>query len=178
MKKRYIWISVVICLMLAVSMPGGVVMAKKSSLTSDSIKKKEEQISQAEKEREQLEGNLSDLQKIKKQLENQKADLQSYVAELDSSLAKIEQNISDLKNKIAVKEEDIRITELELEAATEKEENQQESMRARIRLMYERGDGYFLDMLLNAAGFGDFLNRADYMEKVMTYDKKMWEEFK
>ena len=47
-------------------MPGGVVMAKKSSLTSDSIKKKEEQISQAEKEREQLEGNLSDLQKIKK----------------------------------------------------------------------------------------------------------------
>lgn len=159
-------------------MPGGVVMAKKSSLTSDSIQKKEEQISQAEKEREQLEGNLSDLQKIKKQLENQKADLQSYVAELDSSLAKIEQNISDLKNKIAVKEEDIRITELELEAATEKEENQQESMRARIRLMYERGDGYFLDMLLNAAGFGDFLNRADYMEKVMTYDKKMWEEFK
>ncbi len=166
------------CMILAVSLPMSVSATNKSSLTSDSIKKKEEQISQAEKEKELLEGNLSDLKGIKKELENQKADLQSYVVELDGSLAKIEQNISDLKTKIATKEEDIKTTELELNAAIEKEENQQESMMIRIRLMYERGDGYILDMLLKANSFGDFLNRADYMEKVMAYDKKMWEEFK
>jgi len=166
------------CMLLVLAMPISVSATKKSPITSDSIKKKEEQISQAEKEKEQLEGNLTDLKVIKEKLESQKADLQSYVVELDGSLAKIEHNISELQNQISNKVEKIRQTELELNAAIEKEENQQESMTARIRLMYERSNGYILTALLQADSLGEFLNRADYMEKVMAYDKKMWEEFK
>lgn len=178
MKKKYGWISIVVCVMLAVSVPLSVSATNKSSVTSDSIKKKEEQISKAEKEKEQLEGNLSDIKGIKKKLENQKADLQTYVVELDETLARIEQNISNLKNQITTKGEEIRLAEQELKAATEREESQQESMRVRIRLMYERSNSNVLEMLLQATGVGDMLSRADYMEKVMAYDKRMWEEYK
>ncbi len=149
-----------------------------SSITSESIKEKEDQISQAEKEKEALQNGLSDLQKIKKELETQKTNLKNYVAQLDSNLAEIEAKIAELNAKITEKEEDIAETEAELAAALEKEEKQKESMIRRIRLMYEKGDTYFLEMLLQSSGFRDFLNKADFMERIVSYDHKMWEEYK
>ncbi|MCM1193696.1 MAG: peptidoglycan DD-metalloendopeptidase family protein [Butyrivibrio sp.] len=149
-----------------------------SSITSDSIKDKEEQIRQAENEKEALRNGLSNLQTIKKDLEAQRANLKSYVAQLDSSLAQIEQNIRELSEKIAVKEEEIAEAEAELETALENEENQKEAMTDRIRMVYESGDPQMLDMLLKSSGFGDFLNKADYVERVVTYDRELWQDYK
>lgn len=178
MKKKYIGMSLVLCLVLASGMTMSTSATNMSSLTSDSIKEKEEQISQAQSEKEELKNSLSDVQKIKKELETKKANLKEYVTELDAGLRKMEENITQLKAKITSKEAEITVTEAELENAREKEENQQESMTARIRLMYERNNSKVLDILLAADNFGDFLNRADYMESVMAYDKQMWEEYK
>lgn len=149
-----------------------------SSITSDSIKEKEDQIEAAKKEKEDLTDSLSNLQKIKKELETQKSDLKNYVAQLDGNLAEIEEKIADLNAKIAKKEADIARTQKELEAALEKEKTQKESMTRRIKLMYEKGNSYIWEILLDSSGFGDFLNRADFMEQVMAYDHRMWEEYK
>lgn len=180
MKKKNIWLGTTALLSLIAlgNVPISASATNMASITSDSIKEKENQITKAEQEKKNLQNNLSDLQKIKKDLENQKDDLKSYVKQLDGNLAQIQQNIADLKQKIADKEEEITRTEAELETALEKEENQKESMIVRIRLMYEKQDSYLIDMLAGADGFGDFLNRADYMEQVMAYDKQKWEEFK
>lgn len=176
MKKKYRWIGLSLCLFLAAA-PMGTSATTMSSITSESIKEKEEQITQAENEKELLENNLSDLQEIKKELEHEKASLQNYVVQLDANLGQIENNIANLKAQISTKEAEILLTEAELLAAQEKEENQKESMTIRIRMMYEKSDSYLLDMLLGAEGFGDFLNRADYMERVMTYDRQMWNDY-
>ncbi|MBQ2802686.1 MAG: peptidoglycan DD-metalloendopeptidase family protein [Lachnospiraceae bacterium] len=177
MKKRWILLGISLC-MLFVSLWHPTVSATgNSALTSDSIKEKESQISKAEKEKESLKGNLSDLQKIKKELETKKNDLKSYVAELDGNLSEIEQKITGLKADIAVKEGEITQAEAELEAAQEKENNQKDSMISNIRLMYERGDPPLLDMLIRAESFGDFLNKADFVENIMAYDHAMWEEY-
>jgi len=149
----------------------------KSALTSDSIKEKEGQIDQAEKEKEALKGNLSDLKQIKKDLESKKQNLKEYVEELDKSLVIIEQKITDLKVKITDKEAEIVRTEGELAVALETEENQKDSMVRRIRLMYERGEANILDTLLQSESLGDFLNRADYIDNVMAYDHLKWEEY-
>lgn len=169
--------AVCLCLILGLLSPGSASATSMSSITSDSIREKQNQISQAENEKKALQNNLSDLQKIKKELETQKDNLRNYVSQLDGNLAQIEKNIAELKAKITAKEEEIAVTETELAAALEKEENQKESMIARIRLLYEKGDPYFLDMLLKAKSFGDFLNRADFTERVMAYDRQRWEEF-
>ena len=113
-----------------------------SSITSDSIRDKQDRIKQAEKEREQMKSNLSNLEQIKKDLETQKTNLKNYVTQLDQNLSQIEQNIADLKNKITAKEEEIAKTQAELDAALEREENQKDAMIRRIRIMYEKGDSY------------------------------------
>jgi len=152
--------------------------ASLSSITSDSIKEKEAQISQRREEKEALQGGLSSLQEIKKKLEGQKADLNNYVKQLDDTLAEIEQNIADLNGKISVKEAEIIEAEAELEAALEKEENQQKSMAACVRLIYETGSVSLLDMFLQADSMGDFLNRADYVERLVAYDQMVWRNYK
>lgn len=148
-----------------------------SSITSDSIREKEEQIEQAEREREALQNGLTNLQAIKKDLEAQKANLKEYVAQLDKSLMEMEENIAQLNQQIRVKEEEIRQNEGELEAALEREENQKESMITRIRFVYESGTPQLADLLLQATGFGDFLNKADYAERVMAYDQRMLQDY-
>ncbi len=173
-------LGVLACVLVLALAGNGVASAKSTgstTLTSDSIKDKQNQISQAEKEKKNLQNNLTDLEKVKKQLESEKKSLKNYVAQLDGNLAKIEQNIAELKSKISEKEEEIKTTQTELDAALAKEENQRVSMISRIRLMYEQKESSVVDMLLKAESFGDFLNRAQYMERVMSYDMQMWEEY-
>lgn len=177
MRKRMIGAALVMCFLLAMMVPKTVEATKPSPITSDSIQDKQNQISEAEKEREALQNNVSDLQKMKKELEAKKSNLQDYVAQLDNTLVRIEKNIADLKEKISTKEAEIAEMESALETALEIEENQKESLTARIRMMYEKMDPSLISMLAKSENFGDFLNRADYMEKIMAYDQQRWEEF-
>lgn len=148
-----------------------------SSITSDSIREKEEQIEQAEKEKEALQNGITNLQAIKKELEAQKANLKAYVAQLDQSLMEMEENIAELNHQISVKEEEIKQNEKELEEALEREENQKESMIIRVRFAYETGTPQLTELLLKASGFADFLNTADYVERVMAYDQRVLQDY-
>jgi len=149
-----------------------------SSITSESIREKEEQIKQAQGEKEALQNGLSNLQNIKRELETQRTNLKNYVAQLDSNLVQIEQNIAELKQKISAKEEEITIAEEQLAEALKREEDQREAMIQRIRMVYETGDPQMMEMLLKSSSFGDFLNKADYVERVISYDQKMWQDYK
>ena len=187
MNKNKKGILLALCLVLAVPVCGSGLPAQAtsmSSITSDSIREKQDQINQAQKERETMKSNLSNLEQIKKDLETKKSNLKSYVAQLDQNLSEIEQNIADLKSQITAKEEEITQTQEELDAAQAKEDAQKDAMirrirvmKLRIRFMYEKGDSYILDMMLKAESFSDFLNRADFMDLVMAYDRQQWKEF-
>lgn len=149
-----------------------------SSITSASIREKEDQIAQAQKDKENLQSGLTDLQTLRRELESKRTNLKNYVAELDSALAQIEENIADLERQIGEKEEEIILTQRELEDALERENAQKDSMVAYIRFVYEMGAPQPLDILLTATSFSDFLNKADYVEKVISYEQMMWQNYK
>ncbi|MBQ8117243.1 MAG: peptidoglycan DD-metalloendopeptidase family protein [Lachnospiraceae bacterium] len=175
---------IIIAVLLAAALLPGVSHApahaatSMSSITSDSIKEKEGQIADLQKNRTKMKNSLSDLQKIKKNLETQKANLKSYVAQLDAQLADIEKNITNLNAQITAKEAEIEATLAELDRATAVEEEQQRSMISRIRMMYESQSTQWADVLLSAGDFSRFLNSADSIEKIAAYDKQMYEAFK
>lgn len=134
-----------------------------SSITSESIREKEGQISEAQDEKKQLSSALTDIKSLKEQLEKEKANLENYVVALDNNLAEIQKKISELNGLIAEKEEDIKETEEELEAAVQKEEEQYAAMKLRIQMMYEQNDDYYLETILSAESFADLLNKIDYI---------------
>ncbi len=174
MRKKGLIICLIILLSIGVSEGISALAVTMSSITSDSIKQKQDQISKAQEEKKQLQSGVSNLKQIKKELEEQKSNLKKYVRQLDQNLAVIEEKIAELKLQIQEKEAEIALTEAELAAALERETHQKDAMTTRIRLMYEQNDTYITDMLLRATSFGDFLNQADFMERVMVYDKAQW----
>lgn len=172
-------VGVLILVLLCFSaVPWEVHAAGTGGVTSQSIKEKENQISKKKDEKDALKNGLSNLKEIKKNLEKQKASLKDYVQQLDESLTQLEENIVRLKEDIAVKEEEIRETEQELDAAQKREESQRTFMAAHIRLVYESGSTNVVDMLLKAKNFGDLLNLADKVERMVAYDQQMLEAYK
>lgn len=168
----------VLLLLLVFLMKGEITEAVSlSSITSESIREKEGQISQAQDERELLQSSLTDIKALKEQLEGEKADLQNYVKELDADMAEIQEKISGLNGMIAQKEQEIAETEEELKAAILKQEEQYAAMKQRIRMMYEQSDDYYLEVILTSESFGDILNRLDYIRMVMAYDDRKLEEY-
>lgn len=143
----------------------------------ENIKEKQEEIDAANKKKKELQSSLTEVQNIKKSLESARSDLQAYVTELDQNLADVEAKIAELKELIAEKEEEILETTEDLEDAQEKEEVQYQAMKDRIKFLYEKGDSYYLELLLTSNGFSDFINKKDYIEKLSEYDTNLFEEY-
>ena len=78
---------------------------------------------------------------------------------------------------ITEKEEEIEITSAELEEAVRIQEAQYEAMKKRIKFMYEKGDTFYLELLLTSGGFADMTNKADYIEALSRYDRNKLEEY-
>lgn len=149
-----------------------------SELTNDSIKEKESQISDAQKQKESLQSGVTDVKKILQSLESSKKDLSSYVKQLDTSLNSIQEKLDALNEKIDEKTKEITETKAELVKAEAIEKEQYEDMKARIKFMYERGDKMYVEMILTSKSFGEFLNKNEYVEKLSAYDRKKLQEYK
>ena len=57
------------------------------------------------------------------------------------------------------------------------ENSQYESMKLRIRYMYERGETSFLNMLMESRNISDMLNRAEYISQISSYDRQKLTEY-
>ena len=179
MKKRLVMVfTVVLMLVLFSHMPSSTKAATSySSLTSDSIKQKEEQIKQAEQQKKSLQNSLTDVKAIKKKLEQEKSNLKNYVQELDAQLAEVQDNITRLTAEIQQKEEEIRITQEELAEAKQIEEDQYDAMVERIRFMYEQGESSYIDIIFSGESLSSIMNAVEYMEQISAYDRKQLDQF-
>ena len=70
-----------------------------------------------------------------------------------------------------------RTAKKDLEGAIKAERAQYEAMKVRIKEMYESGDSTYLDILFSATTMESLLNKADYVEKLHEYDRKMFTNY-
>lgn len=134
--------------------------AKKGDI--DSAK---DQISSLEEEKKKTEETI-------KNLEGLKADTESYVRQLDFDLEELDQELTSLSGQITDKEAEIDETKKQLEQAKKTEEEQYNSMKLRIKYMYEKGDTSYLDLLMESGSLSEMLNRAEYIQQISSYDRK------
>ena len=57
------------------------------------------------------------------------------------------------------------------------EKNQYESMKLRIKYMYEKGDSSYLDLLMESGSLSELLNRAEYITKISEYDRRQLDAY-
>ena len=59
----------------------------------------------------------------------------------------------------------------------EKEKQQYEDMKLRIKYMYEQGDASVIETLVQAKDFTDLVNKAEYVQEVHSYDREQLAEY-
>ena len=170
-------LSLILCVLLVSSLWASSGIVAKADVTEESIKEKEAQISNAKKERDSLKSAKTDIEKVKKQLETSKSNLNTYISQIDASLTDIQLKIDTLNEQITEKENQIEETTNELHEAERIQQEQYEAMKKRIKFMYERGDTIYFELLLESGSFADMLNKAEYIERLSSYDRDKLNEY-
>lgn len=126
---------------------------------------------------QQTQAQLSELNSQASGLVGEKAEVDSEIAALDSSLMELMSSIDLLEEEIEQKKAEIAVAEEDLAAAQEQERVQYEAMKKRIRFMYEKGNVTYAQLLFESKSISDMLNKADYIEKLYEYDRKLLTEY-
>lgn len=96
---------------------------------------------------------------------------------MNQQLIDISARITDLENQLTAKSEDIQETKDELAGAKEREAQQYADMKVRIQFMYENGRPLILEALLSSRNISEFLNSADYIAQIQSYDRQKLTEY-
>lgn len=129
------------------------------------------------KQNEEDEKNLDDLEDQMNELSEEQEGIDSEIDTLSNEIAEIMASISLLEDEIAVKKDEIEQAKLDLEEAIKVERAQYEGMKARIKEMYESGDSNYIEIFFSATSMENLLNKADYVEKLHEYDRKMFTNY-
>lgn len=126
----------------------------------------QQRANQAEKRQKELQAE------IEKSKQQQSAEMQRKT-QVDSELAQVQEQINSLDAQIAASDEKIAAKETELAAAQEESNRQNAAYQQRVKMMVERGAMSYLEVLLSADSFSDFLTRADVVQQVADYDNRL-----
>lgn len=129
--------------------------------------------SKAEKEKQEAQKKLEEANQKAQEAESNKNTAQNQVSKLSSDLTALLSDIKILEIDMANKEVEIKQAESDYETAKKEEEKQYAAMKKRIQYMYEKGDTEYLDIFFQVRSMADLLNKAEYVEEIYTYDRKM-----
>lgn len=110
-------------------------------------------------------------------LESQKEAAQSEVNSLQSQLSELMSKMTDLQNQLITKGEEITKAEKQLKKAEQKEQEQYEKMKLRIKYMYEEGDSSAIERILSSGSITEMLNQAEYVQKIHGADRQMLNDY-
>lgn len=120
---------------------------------------------------------IDNAKKQAEDLKNKKSSAESEKNSLAKELETKVKEMEDVEKKISAKETEISKKEDELVQAKVDENTQYDSMKKRIKYMYENGNTHFIEILCDSKSIGEFLNNAEYINTISTYDRNMLVEF-
>lgn len=120
---------------------------------------------------------IDNAKKQAEDLKNKKSSAESEKNSLAKELETKVKEMEDVEKKISAKETEISKKEDELVQANVDENTQYDSMKKRIKYMYENGNTHFIEILCDSKSIGEFLNNAEYINTISTYDRNMLVEF-
>ena len=110
------------------------------------------------------------------ELEQQRKEAENEVQDLQAELAELLNKVAEMEEQLIATGEKITQTQQDLEEAQAKADAHYDDMKIRIKYMYEDGSSDMWEALLTAEDFSDFLNKAEYISTVHSYDRQKLEE--
>lgn len=127
-----------------------------------------------------LTASATDIESMKdkqQQLEEQQKDAQAEKSSLAAKVNKLNASMKKAETEIEAKQTEIEETEQELVMAKIEEIDQYESMKVRIRYMYENGNVNLIQLFMESDSIADFFHKTESISKISEYDRKKLEEY-
>lgn len=120
-----------------------------------------------------------------KETEQKIASVKKQAKDLETELMAIDLRRNETQKKLDKLEAEMEVTKVraaeaqdQLDEAKERVAKRDSLLRTRVKVMYERGSVSYLDVLLGASDFGDFLTRMQGLKLIFEQDTKILEENK
>ncbi|SKB54359.1 Cell wall-associated hydrolase, NlpC family [Lachnospiraceae bacterium] len=155
----------VLCVLLTGLLSVGLTVNAAAAKSTSQIKKEQQE---SQKNLEKAESKASD---IKEERDAAQAEVDESQKELVSILANVDIVEGEIESKTKAADE----AKEQYDQAVKEEQDQYESMKKRIRYMYEHGgaQNQYLQLFLESSSFADAINRAGYTEELYEYDQKL-----
>ncbi len=137
----------------------------------------QQKINEANQEVQELQDEKKELVSDLKEIENKKHNLVSYVKTLDEKMAKLSKKIEKNQGKIDTTQGEIELLTVQEAEVSDKMDRQYETMKSRIKYIYENGQEGYIDLLMGSASLSDLYNRMEYISRINAYDKKMLDDY-
>ena len=134
-------------------------------------------VSQLQKQSSAFKNQISSVQSQINSTKQQKASTESEIQELDRQLASVQAEITQLNTKIQETTANLNKSQQELKEAIATREAHYNTLKKRIRVMYEYGNSGYLEALLSSDNFSDFITRLEYTNKLVEYDNKVLKDY-
>jgi murein DD-endopeptidase MepM/ murein hydrolase activator NlpD len=102
--------------------------------------------------------------------------IKAEIATLGKRIEANETALKTLEKKIEKNNNKIEETEVQLAAMEVEVEQQNDDLNARLRMMYESGEGTMIEVLLGSEDLNDFLGGLDIVKKIHEYDMQVLDE--
>lgn len=163
---------------VVVSLLAGTIPVYATQQTEEALKKAKQEAQQTRQAVEQGQETVDQLGDEQDALTSTLNSLNSQLSVLSSNLAQLSSKISSKEQEISDKQKEIDQAQSDLEDAIATQEQQYANMKKRIQFLYERGNSYYLEILLKSGSYGELLNRSAYIQQLNEYDQKTLERYK
>lgn len=144
---------------------------------ADTSKSYQDEIDAAKAKKEELEKEREELEKKVEELKQQKDDMNAYIEQMDMQYLDLMYSIEELEADIAEHEEQLAATQELLARVKAQEAEQYDTMKRRIKYLYENGETGFLDILFGNGSLTDMLNEMEYRAAITEYDNGLLERY-
>ncbi len=137
----------------------------------------QEQIDSKKAQQKETQADYQSAQKTLESLRSKRNDKQAYLTELNQQMSELKDSLADLQKQYDDKQEELKVVQADLDAAEIDRQDQYEDMKLRIQYMYENDTSSYVEILLNADSFSDFLNKAENISAIAEYDRDMLKKY-
>lgn len=135
-----------------------------------------EELEKKLRELEQIEKRQSELQSLLNKNARNRKQVQAELARIEADLAKLKKELSYLEARLKTTEKQVAQAEGELDKLEDRLAKRMDLINARVRAMAEDGPVAYLEVLLQARDFRDFIERVELLRDIVRQDTKIYKE--
>ena len=137
-----------------------------------------QELQDLQKQQDDLNRQIDALRNQKTRTQAEYTKVQKSIAQKLAKLKKLQQDLAYLETQLQLTTNDVSAAEQDLADAQGRLDQRQALLEARLRTMYEEGNVSYLEVLLSARDFGDFISRFELLREIVAQDAELLKSVK